>query len=273
MSEDGQSNDQSEGQDDQSAASQISDMVNQDQNQDQNQQNQSVFNYAEGIPGQGTIPDWFKSDKYATVSDQARAYKELEGKMGAFTGAPDKYEIVLSQEITERGIEIKEDDPLYEEAIKFATESNMNQDGFNDMMNLYATAKIAENEALENFKKDEIAALGVNGQERINNLISWGKTNLPTDLFEGFEEMPVSAVAVQALEKIISMTRAAPISPDNVNGGKGGVSHEELTKMQFEKDEHGNRRIQTDPAFKARYEKLKGQIWGNDDHRIVVGAK
>jgi hypothetical protein len=41
--------------------------------------------------------------------------------------------------------------------------------------------------------------------------------------------------------------------------------------MQFEKDEYGNRRIQTDPDFRARFNKLKIEAWGAEDHNIVVG--
>jgi hypothetical protein len=41
--------------------------------------------------------------------------------------------------------------------------------------------------------------------------------------------------------------------------------------MQFEKDEHGNRRIATDPEFKARYIKLRNEVYGTEDHKQIIG--
>jgi len=225
---------------------------------------------AEGVNGEGETPEWFKGDKYGTVVDQAKAYKELESRFGSFTGSPEEYAVNLSEELTERGIEIGTDDPLYEEALSFAKDSNMSQEGFDKMMNLYATSKVAEGEALELHKQAEIASLGDNAQARIDNLTNWGKANLPADLFDGFQEMATSANAVRAMEKLISMSRNAPISPESVKA-QSGITAEEVQKMQFEKDEYGNRRLQTDPAFRAKFNKLKEQVWGSEEYRNIIG--
>ena len=40
------------------------------------------WSYADGVEGQGDAPDWFKGDKYNTVADQAKAYKDLESSSG-----------------------------------------------------------------------------------------------------------------------------------------------------------------------------------------------
>ena len=229
--------------------------------------------YADGVAGQGDVPDYFKADKYASLSDQAKAYKDLESKFGNFTGSPETFEVNLSAELTESGMSINKEDPIFEEAIKFATDNNMNQAGFDNMLNLYATAQLAEHNATGAKQAQEIESLGAGGQERINNLISWGKANLPVDLFEGFEQMPTSASAVKALEQIISMTQSAPITPDTVNGGQGGITDAELNAMQFEKDEHGNRRLQTDPAFKAEFNEKMKQRYGAHDHNVIMGQQ
>jgi hypothetical protein len=237
----------------------------------ENQQPEASWHYAEGVPGQGEPPEFFKKDKYANVTEQAKAYRELEKRFGSFTGAPDNYEVKLSQELTEKGIEISTDDPLYDEAVQFAKNANMSQEGFQEMMNLYATAQIAEQEARNKYVQDEIKALGDRGQERLDNLASWGKANLSEELYAGFEAMPVNAAAVKTLEHIIGMTRGAPISSTNGNSAPAGVGDEELRQMQFEKDEYGNRRIQTDPEFRARFKKLADKVWGTHEHNIVIG--
>ncbi len=234
------------------------------------QEENKGWQLADGVNGEGDAPEWFKGDKYGTVADQAKAYKELEGRFGSFTGSPDEYSVNLSEELTEKGIEIGSDDPLYEEAMGFAKDSNMSQEGFDKLINLYAMSKVAEGDALEQHKTQELASLGDNAQARVDNLTNWGKANLPEDLYAGFTEMATSANAVRAMEKLVSMSRNAPISPDAVKP-QSGISAEEVQKMQFEKDEHGNRRISTDPEFRAKFNKLKEQVWGAEDYRQIIG--
>lgn len=229
-----------------------------------------AWSYAEGVVGAGEVPEWFKGDKYKSVAEQAKAYTELEGKFGSFTGAPEEYGVFVSDELKEQGLEISADDPIMEEAMKFARDSNMNQEGFNQMVNLYAMTQIAEQTAISDAKAEEITALGPNSETRLDNLAKWGKANMSEDQYAGFEEMIQSAASVQAVERLISLTRNAPLSPDTVHSAPS-VSSEEVRAMQFEKDEYGNRRINTDPDFKARYNKLKNEVWGSEDHNIVVG--
>ena len=229
-----------------------------------------AWSYAEGVSGDGDAPEWFKSDKYKSVSEQAKAYTELESKFGSFTGAPDEYDFKVSDELSEKGIDIGDDTPVMEEAKKFAKEAGMSQDGFTKMVELYAMGLLADSEALNQAKIDEISSLGPKSQERLGNLEKWGKANLSEDQYLGFEGMIQTAGSVQALERLISMTRSAPVSPDPVNNYAQTTS-EQVRNMQFEKDEYGNRKVQTDPEFKARYERLKGEVWGSQAHNIVIG--
>ena len=232
---------------------------------------EAKYFYADEVAGEGEPPDWFKSEKYKTISDQAKGYKELESRFGSFTGAPDEYTPVeLSEEFKERGVEIAADDPLLEKAIQLGKELNMNQEGFEKMITLYAETIAAENIAMQDYQNEQMRSLGQNAESRINNLNAWASANLPTELMEGFQHMATTAESVKALEKIVAMTRSAPINPDNIQP-TGGVTSEELRQMQFEKDEHGNRRLQTDPDFKKRFNELSKRVWGSDDHTITIG--
>jgi hypothetical protein len=221
-------------------------------------------------PGTGEKPEWFKDSKYKTVADQAEAYTALESRFGAFSGAPDDYTVNLSDELKEKGVEIGEDDVIMEEAIKFAKESNMSQDGFDNMVNLYAMSKLAEGSAIEDHRAEQFKALGPNAQTRIDNIVAWGNKNLSEDMVAGLEDMATTAAAVETIEHLVSLTRGSALTPDNTNPTTP-TSAEEVRKMQFEKDEHGNRRIQTDPEFKARYDKLKNEVWGAEPQRIIIG--
>ena len=230
------------------------------------------WNWSEGVKGEGDAPEWFKSAKYKSVDEQAKAYNELESKFGSFTGAPEEFTVNISEELKEKGVEIEADDPILEEGIKLAKEMGMNQEGFDKFTDLIGMMRVADNEAMQSGVADEMKALGNNAETRVNNLDLWGKANLPTDLYEGFVDMAQTTSAVKAMEQLVSMTRNAPVAPDATTATPG-VSSEELKTMQFEKDEHGNRKLQTDPEFKARFDKLAQEVWGSNPHRIIVGAK
>ena len=232
---------------------------------------QAGWSWAEGVAGEGDAPEWFKSDKYKTVDAQAKAYTELEGKFGSFTGAPEEYTLNISDELKEKGVEIAEDDPILEEAHKMAKDLGMNQEGFDKMLDIFAMSRVAEQEAMQSGVADEMKSLGDNAETRVNNLDLWGKANLPADLYDGFVDMAQTASAVKAMEQLISMTRNAPVVTDTTKATPGMTS-EELTAMQFEKDDHGNRKMQTDPDFKARFNKLAAEVWGSEDHRVIVGS-
>lgn len=245
----------------------VADAVN---NADANTEENTGWLHADGVQGEGDAPEWFKGEKYKSVAEQAKAYGELEGKFGAFTGAPDEYALELSNELTEQGVQIDKDDVLLTEAHKFAKDAGMNQEGFNQMINLYAMSKLAEAGAINEGRNDELKALGNNAQGRIDNINKWAGANLDEDMMQGFQEMTTTAASVQALEQLIAMTRNAPVSPAELEGAS--VANEaEVKAMQFEKDENGNRKINTDPEFKARYIKLRDRVYGSEDHRVVVG--
>jgi len=44
--------------------------------------------WGDDITGTGEKPEWFKDSKYKSVSEQAKAYTELEKRLGGFVGAP-----------------------------------------------------------------------------------------------------------------------------------------------------------------------------------------
>ena len=236
------------------------------------EEGQATWNFAEDIPGKGDVPEWFKADKYKTVADQAKAYKDLESKFGTFTGAPDEYaDVTLNENLAEMGIEIDKEDGLYQEAMKFAKESNMNQEGFDKIVNLYAMEKAAEQQAFTDYREEQLKALGTNGETRINNLNAWANANLSPEMVEGLQEMATSASAIQTIEHLIAKSRPAAVSPGGAQP-VGGITESELREMQFAKDEHGGRKIQSDPDHRAKYEAAMNQFYGTENHQIIVGG-
>lgn len=228
-----------------------------------------------------TAPDWLQG-KYVTegksqeesITEQAKAYNELSSKFGAFTGAPENYEVAFSDELKEAGIELNNEDPLVKAATEFAKKSGMNQDGFNEMLNLVGMQKLADAKAMQEvddqFATDQMKALGPDAESRITNITEWANKHLDAEDIKGLEAMTSTAESVKAIERLISMTRGASVDIDN-SQSNSGASAEEVKTMQFEKDSHGNRRINSDPAFKAKYLKLRDEVHGSEEHKQMVG--
>lgn len=225
----------------------------------------------ETVKGEGAPPDWLKSDKYSTVEAQAKAYKDLETKFGSFTGAPDEYELTTSDELKEKGIEFKSDDPIVEEFGKWAKDAGLNQEGYNGLLQLKGMIDLADQQAMEDTRQAEFKALGHDGQARVDNINTWAQANLSEEQALDLQGIASSASAVGILEALIGKSRNAPISPDAIVT-RPSVSEEEVRAMQFEKDEHGNRKLHTDPEFRARYQKLSLQVRGAEPARQIVGS-
>lgn len=224
---------------------------------------------SETLQGEGEKPDWFKSEKYKTISDQAKAYTDLEGKFGSFTGSPEKYEINLSDENREHGVEIDADDPLLEAGMKLAKESNMNQEGFDKFVNMIAMMKVAENKAMEELKQDQFKALGDRAMHRIDNLVAWGNKNLPSELQEDYANMAQNAGSVRIMEALIAKTRPGAINPTNPQPA-AAMTAEKIKEMQFALDDYGNRKMSSDPAYRKEVEGLMRDFYGNEEHMEIL---
>ena len=213
-----------------------------------------AWSYAEGVGGEGDAPEWFKSDKYKSVSDQAKAYTELEGRFGAFTGAPESYEFSLSEQLTEAGVELASDDPLIAQFTEMAKEANMSQDMANKLVNMFVESEYAKSGASEEAETariaEEMAKLGDNAQQRVSNIENWAKANLTPEQVEGLTEMATTAASVTAIEALIAKSKNAPMQTTDVNPVGSGKSLDELNALKFARDENGNLKAQVDPEYR-----------------------
>jgi hypothetical protein len=236
---------------------------------DAQEESAPAWQWSENVAGEGETPEWLKADKYKTVEAQAKAYGELEGRFGAFTGAPEEYELHISDELKEAGFNVDPEDPVVQEFSKWAKESNLSQDGYNGLIEMKGMLDAAEAKAHEDKMAEEIKSLGAQGQERIGNINAWANANLPADMIDGFNSMVTNAASVAAIETLISKTRNAPISPEGL-APQPSVSTEQLKEMQFAKDERGNRKM-ADPEYRANFNKLAAEVWGAEPARHTIG--
>ena len=140
--------------------------------------------------------------------------RNLQSRFGSFTGAPDEYTTELSDELVEAGVELIADDPLMADAMEYAKAANMSQEGFNGLVELYAKTQLAEHQAKEQQRAEEMKALGSNASQRIEAVNAWASANLDAQTLEGLQGVIQTADGFKAVEQLISMTKAAPVAPD-----------------------------------------------------------
>lgn len=221
-------------------------------------------------------PDWLLP-KYMTegkelndaIADQAKSYSELQKRFGSFTGAPEEYEVSLADEISEAGFELDKESDLYKDAVEFAKSTNMNQEGFNKLVSLWATSEIAMANAQKANMEEAFKNLE-NGQDRVNNIAAWANKSLPADMVPHLDGLMTTPENVKLVERLISMSRQAPVNPDNFTPNDS-VTETEVREMQFAVDEHGNRKINTDAAFRKEYERKRNLLYGTEEHRNMIG--
>jgi len=218
------------------------------------------------------VLDKYRADgrsEHEALMLQAKSYTDLQSRFGSFTGAPDEYTTELSDELVEAGVELIADDPLMADAMEYAKAANMSQEGFNDLVDLYAKTQLAEHQAKEQQRAEEMKALGSNASQRIEAVNAWASANLDAQTLEGLQGVIQTADGFKAVEQLISMTKAAPVAPD-ATAPAPSISADEVHAMAQEKDAHGNRRINTDPEFKKEYWKKMNELHPGA-HRQMVG--
>lgn len=150
--------------------------------------------YDENIKGSGDRPEWLK-DKYKTAADQAKAYLDAEKKLGAFKGAPEKYDLSLPDH---PDIKLREDDAVLSEFLENAKKNGVSQEYVTELLGTYAhalTASVPDTEA-------EMTKLGPNAQKDLQILGQWAESKLTPQEFEIFKRMTTTAESVRLWERV-----------------------------------------------------------------------
>jgi len=212
--------------------------------------------FADGVEGTGDAPEWFKANKYKTISDQAKAYNDLEGRFGAFKGAPKdgKYAI--------EGIDFEEN-PLMATVAAWGLENQLSPEGLENLV-----VKVGELAAKQQ-EEDQTAAmeaLGENAQKRLADLASWGRNNLQPDEYEQFQGLAQTAGHVQILEKLIGMTKNSKlVKPDNIttNSSTRADQEAEIKKAYLATNDKGQRLMEVDPTYRKKVQAQMTEFYGN----------
>ena len=221
--------------------------------------NEGEYFLSEGIKGAGDMPEWYNPSKYKSVSEQAKAYTELEKKFGGFTGAPkDGYS-------GPEGIE--SDDGLLSELTEFANKTNMSQDAFNDAWELLST----QGEVAEEYNQEqELSKLGDNAQQRIKTVEGFMKNNMSADDFESARSLVTSAESVQLIEMLVKATAPTKLP---IEGGESptGLTWSDIESEMFKKDEQGGLLRSSSVSHDAKIKQMMQDYGGNTPHHRAVG--
>jgi len=199
-----------------------------------------------GVGGTGDAPDWFMVDKYKSIEEQAKGYKELSSRFGGFEGKPDEYAMP-------DGIDADSLDGGMIDIVKeIGVENNMSQNMFNDLV-----TKVNEYQQgqMETNKQQAMENLGPDAEQRISKVNNWLNTNAPKEMIDIIAPMGTSAEAIQALEFFIDKSKGTQVA-GNEASAPVSMSESEFADMLMAKDSGGNLKISTDAAYKAKIDKL-----------------
>lgn len=209
--------------------------------------------YADGTPGKGDPPAWYKADKYLTVEAQAQAYTELEKRFGAFTGAPKdgKYQKPKVPEGLEG--EFYTDHPIFDKFSKWALDHQVSQEGYDSVLGM-----LAEYEASRVPDKVEILKeIGEGAEARLTSIKQWANANLTADEYGLLKTALVpgehTATVVKMVEKLIAKTRVvAPKLGADVSVGRDTL--DSIKEEHAKKGPDGKRLYDTDMKYREMIE-------------------
>lgn len=186
--------------------------------------------------------------KYKSVSDLEKGYRELQSsyskKLGAFEGAPEAYELAEGIEPNSRIEALQE----------WGKENQLSNKALNEIIQMDMEKQQAE---IAEYIANEKAQLGSNADARLQNVTDWAKANFGEDAIGPLGDMLTSAEGVKLFEKIIKASQGTAPAPSQP---AQKLDAEQIRQMRFAKDEYGNRRMSSDPAYRAKVIALEEQL-------------
>jgi len=207
----------------------------------------------ESVEGIGARPDWLEG-KYKTVTEQAKAYKEVERRLGQSQGqAPEDYEFGDYAELFDGENE-------HIAALKAnAKDIKLSQDAFNKLIDpiaKYQRSMIPDMDA-------EIAKLGEHANAKINTVNTWAKNRLSDKAFETLGKISNTADVVLLMDEMRQLDYTAQSRvPTNMQV----VARPVLQSPEAIQNEIVNnyQKYQADPAYRAEMSGKLKQAFGED---------
>lgn len=204
-------------------------------------------------------PDWLP-EKYKTAEDLAKAYKELETKLGA---KEEDLRARLTEELTAERMKdrpasageytlpdfVDEADSVDNELLKWwsehSFENGYGQDKFEQGLKMYMEAIGTGPDLAAEAKK-----LGDNANQRIEAAALFARKSFPSEIMPAIERMCETSDGIVALEHIMEMTKGTSVS--STADRSQAVTEADLREMM--RDERYWKQGSQDAAFVKQVE-------------------
>mgnify|MGYP001818369875 CR=1 FL=1 len=153
------------------------------------------WNYAEGLAGEGERPEFFL-EKFKSVSDQAKAYTDLEKMFGSFTGAPEEYG------------EVENANKFVASAIQnLGKDLNLNQEGYEKLVTEITTAINGAEELAYKEKLDEAVKSIPNFERRQQQLQADVVKIMTPEQFSALDSAITTPEGFNAVEALVQASK------------------------------------------------------------------
>jgi len=209
-------------------------------------------------------PEWLP-EKYKSPEDLAKAYKELETKLGSKDADLRKSikEEVAKERLANRPKtpgeysipkDVQADSELVGWWAETAFENGFSQDQFEAGIETYRKSIEGSGPDFEG----EIKKLGENSKDRITAASSFAQTFFPADALPAIERMCEKADGIIALEAIMNATKGASFSGSGTTVGR--LTDSDLKEMMRDPKYHSPR--DRDPDFVKKVNDGFKQLYG-----------
>lgn len=192
----------------------------------------------ENTPGEGARPDWLPP-KFKRASDLGKSYSEAEKRLGAFTGAPDEYDI--------EGLGLDGDGLLVKELTTVAREMNMSQEGLGKFLGRIQSASETENSM---HLDEQVKRMGKDGERMLVEFKNWTTSYLKPEETEVVKEWVRSADDLKVFNRMMAHTHMGTV-PTSQSTGLAN-SFESVATLRAEMAKNVNR-YQSDRAYQKDF--------------------
>jgi len=215
---------------------------------------EEVYNTKEEETPTEETKETLLAGKFKTTEDLEKSYTELQStfskKLGAFEGAPEAYEGESIEAILGAIEQGEGDAGVFNALQEWGKDNQLSQDG---LVQLYGNYQEMIQERTETRYNQEMEKLGQDGQARLDNVYGFLEAQLG-DKSQAIVPFLSSADSIEAVEMLMKKMGSSPaqVQPQV-------TSKEKIQEMRFATNEHGDRLMSIDPAYRAKVLKLESQ--------------
>lgn len=175
------------------------------------------------------------------ISKMIKSGFNLESKFGAFTGAPESYEVKPPEGFDG---EVNGEDPYVKEFMDKAKSLNMSQDGFNELMDIHLRASVAPLVDIDEMAKE----VGPEFDAMRSNMAGFFKNKMDAESFDALNGMINSTASFKALYNVYKASRPTKIDQEVATVSSVSEQKQQMDSEYLAKDESGNPRMR-DPIY------------------------